>query len=215
MLLYQLVLLQVFLCPAVLSSDISMYSWGEVAYRYLRYLPENWVCAMTSIFPSPTWEIWTISPRFPTRPSTLILSCRNFSNAATSKILSLAGCEALIMNFRTVSHFSYRKDASQLKKEAGYERRGRIAYLLCELRLLARAWLLRMNLAYCITPQPSFEGGPTAKRVMYVQLMVPFWIYWSQRSIILRRWSIEVVVKFESSRKKSRSSCGRQDFAVG
>jgi len=39
-----------------------------------------------------------VSPRLPTRPSTLIFSFRNFSKAETSKILSLAGCEALMMN---------------------------------------------------------------------------------------------------------------------
>ncbi len=33
-----------------------------------------------------------VSPRLPVRPSTLILSLRNFSKAKTSKILSLAGC---------------------------------------------------------------------------------------------------------------------------
>lgn len=41
-----------------------------------------------------------VSPRLPTRPSTLIFSFRNFSKAETSKILSLAGCEALMMNCR-------------------------------------------------------------------------------------------------------------------
>jgi hypothetical protein len=34
------------------------------------------------------------SPRFPVRLSTLILSCRNFSNADGSKILSFVGAEA-------------------------------------------------------------------------------------------------------------------------
>ena len=54
---------------------------------------------MTSILPSPCWLITTVSPRFPTRLSTLILSCKNFSNADTSKILSEAGCEALMVNY--------------------------------------------------------------------------------------------------------------------
>ncbi len=54
---------------------------------------------MISILPSPCCEILMVSPRLPTRPSTLIFSFRNFSKAETSKILSLAGCEALMMNF--------------------------------------------------------------------------------------------------------------------
>lgn len=69
-----------------------------VPYRYLRYRPDSSLWAMISILPSPTWEIWMVSPRLPTRPSTLIFSFRNFSKAETSKILSLAGCEALMMN---------------------------------------------------------------------------------------------------------------------
>lgn len=52
---------------------------------------------MTSTLPSPCWLMSTVSPRLPTRLSTLILSCRNFSKAAMSKILSDTGCEALIM----------------------------------------------------------------------------------------------------------------------
>lgn len=35
-----------------------------------------------------------LSPRFPVRESTLILSCRNFSNAEGSKILSFVGADA-------------------------------------------------------------------------------------------------------------------------
>src|SRR5689334_12679061 len=54
---------------------------------------------MTSILPSPCWEIWMVSPRFPVRPSTLMRSWRNFSKAEMSKILSLTGCEQLMMNF--------------------------------------------------------------------------------------------------------------------
>lgn len=53
---------------------------------------------MISILPSPCWLILMVSPRLPTRPSTLIFSFRNFSKAETSKILSLAGWEALMMN---------------------------------------------------------------------------------------------------------------------
>lgn len=68
------------------------------SYRYLRYRPDSSLWAMISILPSPTWEIWMVSPRLPTRPSTLIFSFRNFSKAETSKILSLAGCEALMTN---------------------------------------------------------------------------------------------------------------------
>lgn len=54
---------------------------------------------MTSIFPSPCWLIWMVSPRLPVRPSTLMRSLRNFSKAWMSKILSLTGCEQLMMNF--------------------------------------------------------------------------------------------------------------------
>lgn len=57
---------------------------------------------MTSIFPSPCWEIWMVSPRLPVRPSTLMRSWRNFSNAWMSKILSLTGCEQLMMNFLVI-----------------------------------------------------------------------------------------------------------------
>lgn len=70
---------------------------SKSTHRYFKYRPENWVWAMTSILPSGCWLISTVSPRFPTRLSTLILSCRNFSNAETSKILSEAGWEALII----------------------------------------------------------------------------------------------------------------------
>ena len=58
------------------------------------------MCEMTSILPSlDSFLISTASPRFPTRPSTLILSLRNFSNASRSKTLSLVGCEALMTNW--------------------------------------------------------------------------------------------------------------------
>ena len=67
-------------------------------HRYLRYRPENSMWVTTSILPAPAWLIFTASPRLPTRPSTLILSCRNFSNAETSKILSWAGWAALMVN---------------------------------------------------------------------------------------------------------------------
>lgn len=43
-----------------------------------------------------------VSPSWPTRPSTLIFSFRNFSKAEMSKILSLTGCEALMTNFLVV-----------------------------------------------------------------------------------------------------------------
>lgn len=57
------------------------------------------MCATTSTLPSPVWEMLILSPRLPTRPSTLMRSCRNFSKAETSKILSLAGWEALMVNY--------------------------------------------------------------------------------------------------------------------
>lgn len=53
---------------------------------------------MTSILPSPCWLILMVSPRLLVRPSTLMRSWRNFSNAETSKILSDAGCDALMIN---------------------------------------------------------------------------------------------------------------------
>lgn len=87
----------------LLHSAPHMQSSKSDTHRYLRYLPENSWCATTSIFPSPCWLMATVSPRLPTRPSTFILSWRNFSKAATSKILSEAGTEALIMNCRITS----------------------------------------------------------------------------------------------------------------
>ena len=104
----QLLFLEKFLRPDEIHS-ISIYSFPLRSiqprlervdtYRYLRYRPEKSVWATTSILPSPCWLICTVSPRLPTRPSTLILSWRNFSKAETSNILSEAGCEALMMNF--------------------------------------------------------------------------------------------------------------------
>jgi len=62
--------------------------------RYFRYRPLNLApFATTAIFPS-SREIVTLSPRFPVRLSTLILSWRNFSKADGSKILSFAGAVA-------------------------------------------------------------------------------------------------------------------------
>lgn len=57
------------------------------------------MCVTTSIFPSPTCEMATLSPRLPVRPSTLMRSWRNFSNAARSKILSLTGWLQLMVYF--------------------------------------------------------------------------------------------------------------------
>ena len=62
--------------------------------RYFKYRPLNFApLATTTIFPS-SREIVMLSPRFPVRLSTLILSWRNFSKAAGSKILSFAGAVA-------------------------------------------------------------------------------------------------------------------------
>lgn len=104
----ELHLLQELLGPSVRNITVSILPRAyaspklakrmDVPYRYLRYRPDSSLWAMISILPSPTWEIWMVSPRLPTRPSTLIFSFRNFSKAETSKILSLAGCEALMMN---------------------------------------------------------------------------------------------------------------------
>ena len=62
--------------------------------KYFKYRPENFApLATTTIFPS-SREIVILSPRLPVRLSTLILSCRNFSNAEGSKILSFVGADA-------------------------------------------------------------------------------------------------------------------------
>jgi len=62
--------------------------------RYFKYRPENLApFATTTIFPS-SLEIVILSPKLPVRLSTLILSWRNFSKAAGSKILSLVGADA-------------------------------------------------------------------------------------------------------------------------
>ena len=68
-------------------------------YKYLRYLPLNGMWLTTSILPSPACEMLTWSPKLPVRPSTLILSCRNFSKALRSKILSETGCEQLMVYY--------------------------------------------------------------------------------------------------------------------
>lgn len=132
----ELHLLEELLGPSVRNITVSMLPptypscklsiWMDVPYRYLRYRPDSSLWAMISILPSPTWEIWMVSPRLPTRPSTLIFSFRNFSKAETSKILSLAGCEALMMN-------CIREDVCQ-RCARGWELEGSIwrdvAYLL-------------------------------------------------------------------------------------
>jgi len=62
--------------------------------RYFKYRPLNFApFATTAIFPS-SREIVMLSPKFPVRLSTLILSWRNFSKADVSKILSFAGAVA-------------------------------------------------------------------------------------------------------------------------
>jgi hypothetical protein len=62
--------------------------------RYFRYRPLNLApLATTTIFPS-SREIEILSPKFPVRLSTLILSWRNFSKAEGSKILSFVGADA-------------------------------------------------------------------------------------------------------------------------
>ena len=77
------------------------------------------MCDTTSTFPSPTWLIETLSPRLPVRPSTLMRSCRNFSKAAMSKILSETGCEQLIVycSFR-LCQYSLNFGGEDEKREA-------------------------------------------------------------------------------------------------
>jgi len=62
--------------------------------RYFKYRPLNLApFATTTIFPC-SREIVMLSPKFPVRLSTLILSWRNFSKAEGSKILSFVGADA-------------------------------------------------------------------------------------------------------------------------
>jgi len=143
----QLLLLEELLCPVPTMSVIILISPSRCrcTHRYLRYRPENWVCAVTSIFPSPRFLINTTSPRFPTRLSTLILSWRNFSNAETSKILSLAGCEALMMNFSPRQpHCSCKQPLLKHNDEEEFEER-RLEYLPCWWPWPACPWWISTN----------------------------------------------------------------------
>src|SRR5271170_1494221 len=107
------------------------------------------------------------SPRLPTRPSTLILSWRNFSNADRSKILSLTGWVQLMMYCKG-SHVSNQIDwRSWLKQAISWEGEMGIAkhpntYLLGHLGRLAFLCFLRITifLAYCSSsPSPHKAGG--------------------------------------------------------
>ena len=137
------------------------------------------MCAITSIFPSPCWLIAIVSPRFPTRLSTLILSCRNFSKAETSKILSEAGWEALMMNCRergTVSE-------TQTRQKLG----GRLMMYL--LRDLSRLLAFGRSLSQSASALSFLYGGGTlslllldvrcnvhqtnSKAMSYIQLLLP------------------------------------------
>jgi hypothetical protein len=95
----ELLLLEVFLGPALVLVAIIISLERAKTDRYLRYRPENSWLAMTSIFPSPCWLMVMVSPRLPVRPPTLMRSWRNFSYCDRSKILSLTGWDALMINF--------------------------------------------------------------------------------------------------------------------
>lgn len=117
-------------------------------HKYFKYRPENWVCAITSILPSPCWLIVTVSPRFPTLLSTLILSCRNFSKAETSKILSEAGCDALMMN----CHISQRQPENKDIKIASAAQRALTTFFVifpgfCPFTVCCR-WALVLGVFY-------------------------------------------------------------------
>jgi hypothetical protein len=65
------------------------------------------MCVTTSIFPSPTDLMSTLSPRLPVRPSTLMRSCRNFSKAPRSKILSETGWLQLMVYWKESGQLHY------------------------------------------------------------------------------------------------------------
>jgi len=77
-----------------LSQSLKLCFLRNFFVRYFKYRPLNFApLATTTIFPS-SRVIERSSPRLPVRPSTLILSWRNFSNADGSKILSFVGADA-------------------------------------------------------------------------------------------------------------------------
>ena len=94
----ELLLLEEFLRPINPVSLVVTPSTNQT-HKYFRYRPEKGMYATTLIFSPSTWLICTLSPKFPVRPSTLMRSCRNFSNAARSKILSLTGWLQLMVYF--------------------------------------------------------------------------------------------------------------------
>ena len=96
----KLLLLEELLGPTLISLSSSLLSFAT--HKYLRYRPENGMCVTTSILPSPDWLMLTLSPKLPVRPSILMRSCKNFSNAAKSKILSETGCEQSMMYLEVV-----------------------------------------------------------------------------------------------------------------
>lgn len=131
------------------------------------------MCATTSILPSPCWLICTMSPRFPTRPSTLILSWRNFSNAETSKILSEAGCEALIMNYMELAA-GPRAQANRrrISKEPGdsSEHTFFVTFAGFWPLVAGRVALFYIHSAYCSSsPDPREEGLGRNSKAMRVK----------------------------------------------
>jgi hypothetical protein len=142
-------------------------------HRYFRYLPENGMCVTTSILPSLTWEIVMESPRLPTRPSTLILSCKNFSKAERSKILSLTGCVQLMVYLKTML-VTRETGSESSSKETHRERRG---CETCTLHtfLVTFAGLpfcafcaSRQVLAYCSSSHHRTRREVDSKAVMYI-----------------------------------------------
>lgn len=128
---------------------------------------------MISTLPSPCWEILMVSPRLPTRPSTLIFSFRNFSKAETSKILSLAGCEALMTNC-----------TGRVSDELHEESRGRLTDLLGHLGALGLGASLLLNthmnlslLFYAMIAQATCAEGLGQQQsggVIYILRWEPF-----------------------------------------
>lgn len=95
----ELLLLKELLCARYNVSSVKLEVELVRTYRYFKYLPLKGMCATTSILPSPACEMEIWSPKLPVRPSILILSCKNFSNAFRSKILSETGCEQLMVYY--------------------------------------------------------------------------------------------------------------------
>ena len=80
------------------NQSLSCCFFRNFFVRYFRYRPLNSWCATTSMRPSPRLLTETTSPRLPVRPSTLMRCCRKVVKAEGSKMRSLVGWVALMMN---------------------------------------------------------------------------------------------------------------------